>query len=309
MNWTLGQLRTFCVVAECGTMTSAAKQLGYTVGAVSQQMAGLQAAVSTRLFDKNGRTLQLTEAGVALLVHARPLIEGERRAASALSGRLQQLEDTVKVGVFGSAALLSILPMIQYLAETAPQVGLQTFEISISDMPNAVLEGDIDIALSVDYPDAPQAPHRGLVATPVYSEQFKMLLPPGLGSAISTPEELSEFANSFNWILPPGNAAFGQAVRFACARAGIEPQERHIVSDTALSVALVESGVGLTLATPLMLMLRPARVDVFDLPTHATRDIVVLARSTSLQRRSVQEVHSAIQHSFEDEIEVPDTYS
>ncbi|WP_345600459.1 LysR family transcriptional regulator, partial [Thermocatellispora tengchongensis] len=36
-NWTLGQLRTLCAVAEAGSMSAAAERMGYTVGAISQQ--------------------------------------------------------------------------------------------------------------------------------------------------------------------------------------------------------------------------------------------------------------------------------
>ena len=45
MRWTLDQLRTLVAVAEHGTMSGAASTLGYTTGAVSQQMAALGRAV------------------------------------------------------------------------------------------------------------------------------------------------------------------------------------------------------------------------------------------------------------------------
>ena len=48
MKWTFEQLKTFKVVAELGTMTAAAEALGFTAGAVSQQMAALQAGLPRR---------------------------------------------------------------------------------------------------------------------------------------------------------------------------------------------------------------------------------------------------------------------
>ena len=49
MSWTLGQLRTFVAVADHGTMTAAARVLGYTPGAVSQHMSALRRVVATDL--------------------------------------------------------------------------------------------------------------------------------------------------------------------------------------------------------------------------------------------------------------------
>jgi Bacterial regulatory helix-turn-helix protein, lysR family len=49
--WTLDQLRTFVAVASAATMTAAADELGYTTGAVSEQMAALEAAAGKATVD------------------------------------------------------------------------------------------------------------------------------------------------------------------------------------------------------------------------------------------------------------------
>ena len=67
MAWTLGQLQTFVTVAELGSMTRAADQLGYSVGAVSQHMSALRRTVGSDLVIRRGRSLVLTEAGRTLL--------------------------------------------------------------------------------------------------------------------------------------------------------------------------------------------------------------------------------------------------
>jgi DNA-binding transcriptional LysR family regulator len=53
--WTLDQLRTFVAVASAATMTAVADELGYTTGAVSQQMAALEAAAGRPLSSPSGR--------------------------------------------------------------------------------------------------------------------------------------------------------------------------------------------------------------------------------------------------------------
>src|SRR4051794_29704793 len=108
MNWTLSQLRAFCAVGELGTMTAAAAHLGYTTGAVSQQISALQTTVGAELFVRDGRTLVLTDAGVNLLVHAQGVLDAEQRAATTLVGTGSRRDVAVRLGVFGSAALFAL---------------------------------------------------------------------------------------------------------------------------------------------------------------------------------------------------------
>ena len=82
-SWTLNQLRTFIAVAKAGTMSAAATELGYTVGAISQQMSALQLETGTTLFIKDGRSLVLSDAGHLLLTHALQILDAEQAANKA----------------------------------------------------------------------------------------------------------------------------------------------------------------------------------------------------------------------------------
>lgn len=298
MKWTFEQLKTFKVVAELGTMTSAAEALGFTPGAVSQQMAALQAGLPRPIFARDGRRVTLTDAGVTLLRHAGILLEDERKAAVALSGPQSEQGTVVSVGVFGSAAVSAMQPAIEHLRSTYPHVAIQAVEVDVENMPQAILNYQIDIALGLSYGDAPQAPLRGVVSELLHHEPFLMVLPPSARQLVDDRAALVDYANAFDWVLPPVETYFGRACRFACARAGIEPKVQHTVTDTAVSIALAESGVGITLATPLMIGLRPTRSPVAILPGNSYRSIVAIARSSALEKESVCAVRDALIQSF-----------
>jgi DNA-binding transcriptional LysR family regulator len=298
MKWTFEQLKTFKVVAELGTMTAAAEALGFTPGAVSQQMAALQAGLPRDIFARDGRRVTLTDAGVTLLRHAGILLEDERKAAAALSGPQSEQRTIVSVGVFGSAAVSAMRPVMEHLRRTSPNVAIQAVEVDVEVMPQAILDYQIDVALGLSYEDAPQPPLRGVVTEILHHEPFVMVLPPeakGLGGDGAV---LVEYANASDWVLPPIETYFGRACRFACARAGIEPIVQHTVTDTAVSISLAESGVGITLATPLMLALRPTDSPVVTLPGNSYRSIVAIARSSALEKESVRAVRDALIQAF-----------
>ena len=298
MKWTFEQLKTFSVVADLGTMTSAAEALGFTPGAVSQQMAALQAGLSRPIFARDGRRVTLTDAGVTLLRHARILLEAERRAATALSGPQSEQRTVVSVGVFGSAAVSAMQPAIEHLRKTSPNVAIQAMEVDVEIMPQAILGHQIDIALGLSYDDAPQPPLRGVVTEVLHHEPFLMVLPPEAAELGGDNAALVDYANNHDWILPPVETHFGRACRFACAKGGIEPRVQHTVTDTAVSIALAESGVGITLATPLMMGLRPTGSPIVTLPGNSQRSIVTIARSSALEKESVRAVRDALIQAF-----------
>lgn len=294
MQWTFEQLRTFAAVADHGTMTAAAERLGYTTGAISQQMTALRTAIGRPLFTRSGRGLALTDTGRILLQHLPALLDSERRAAAAVSGPNDHQEMIVTLGVFGSAAVSAIRPVSEQLRADAPNVSVRAVEVDVEVMPQAVIDDRIDVALGLDYSDAPMAPMRGVVSTRLHREPFRMVLPPSAASLVDDPRALLAYANDTDWILPPLDSAFGKAARFACAASGIDPRVTHTVTDTAVSIAMAESGTGITLATPLMMTLHPTTSPLGRLTGGSTRDIVATVRTASLDRPSVAAVHNAL---------------
>lgn len=297
MRWTLEQLRTFVEVSERGSMTAAAHELGYTPGAVSQQMQALRSAVGQELFVRDGRGIELSDDGRTLLRHASELLDAERAAVRALAGPAAQREARVDLGVFGSAAVAAMRPAMTLLAESAPSVIVRANEVDVELMPQAVATGRIDLALGLAYSAVPTAMPRGVTAVPLRREPFLLVLPPGTRSP-GDDAGLLRLAASSAWILPPMESDFGRAMRLACADAGIEPNVAHVVTDTAVSLAMTESGLGLTLATDLMLRLHPGMLVAAPLPGGATRDIIAITRRGSLARASVRSVLEALQRVF-----------
>ena len=67
-------LKAFLLVAETGSFSMAAHKLHLTQPAVSKRVAQLEEQLNAPLFDRIGRTISTTEAGAALLPHARAVL-------------------------------------------------------------------------------------------------------------------------------------------------------------------------------------------------------------------------------------------
>src|SRR5688500_10160863 len=108
----LVKLRTLVEIRETGSMTAAAATLGYTTGAVSQQMAALQRAVRAELLTQVGRRVRLTDAGHLLADHAANLLSLARQTEQALAALPGRPQARVVIGVFGTAAAALLPPAL-----------------------------------------------------------------------------------------------------------------------------------------------------------------------------------------------------
>ena len=66
-------LRTFVAVADAGSLTSAARELGIAASVVTKRIDQLESRVRARLFTRSTRRVALTEMGFPLPVFSAPL--------------------------------------------------------------------------------------------------------------------------------------------------------------------------------------------------------------------------------------------
>lgn len=92
----INYLKTLIAIDEEGSFGAAAKRVGRTQSAVTQQMQSLDQILSTPLFVSNGRNKELTDAGQTLLRHAREIVSMCNYAIA--SSRRNQQADLIKIG-------------------------------------------------------------------------------------------------------------------------------------------------------------------------------------------------------------------
>src|SRR4051794_31928293 len=105
----LRQLRTFLAAVDTGSVTLAARSLGLTQPAASQQLRELERLLGVRLLDRaGGRTLP-TAAGAALMAPARRAQAAVEDAAAAVAAHRSGEAGRVRLGT-GATACIYLLP-------------------------------------------------------------------------------------------------------------------------------------------------------------------------------------------------------
>ena len=159
----LRAIETFVKALEGGSIASAARQLGISAAAASQNIARLERELGTRLITRTTRSMALTEAGEHYLARVAPVLDELEKAQSELSqlhGALQGRLRIACMSAFGRHVLAPLLP-----AFTARHPKLE-LELLVVDRQVDVLKEDVDI--SVRYRDVlePGMSVRPLIAVP-----------------------------------------------------------------------------------------------------------------------------------------------
>jgi DNA-binding transcriptional LysR family regulator len=295
MDLDVSKLRTLAEISTRGSMTAAAAALGYTPGAVSQQMAALERSVGVDLFEHVGRRIQLTDAGRVLAEHAVRILEAERAAKAALAEVGERITAHVRVGVFGTAAAALLPPALARMQQEQPGVTVRSIEVDVDAATSAVSAGIVDIAFGLDYGDAPIPRSRDVALVGLRSERFRIAVAASRKTKHRT-VSLADLADE-GWVLPPAGTHYGLAIRMACRRVGFEPRVVHEVTDTATSLAMVAADLGIAPVTDLMLALRSRRVMALPLLEHTSREIVLAYRRDPPPQPGIRAVIDAIRRS------------
>ena len=146
-DWTL--IRSFLVVAQAGSLSAAARQLGLTQPTLGRHVAELETALGVILFERRRDGLRLTEKGLALAERAEPMREAADAFARLAEGSAERMAGTVRLTASEIMAAYVLPPMLARLAVVEPGIEI---EIVASNQIGNLLARDADIAVRMVRP-------------------------------------------------------------------------------------------------------------------------------------------------------------
>ena len=240
----LRHLRYFVAVAEELHFSRAAERLHIAQPAVSEQVRKLEEQLGVRLLNRTKRTVSLTDAGAALLVEARRVLQQVEMARRATHEVRDRLANRLRIGYTPAALPASVSTGLQQLAGSYK--GLETIlEAGFGmELIAAVRDERLDAAI-VSLP----APTNGLRTTQLGYERAVAALPVSHPHAVQPAIRLARIAPERIVLLPrEASRPFYDAVIAACQNAGLSPSLVE-TSGTSIEPALlaVASGAGIGL--------------------------------------------------------------
>lgn len=238
-------LEAFIVVAEELHFGRAAARLHQAQSPLSQTIRKLEKELSTTLFERSTRSVELTAAGHALLPHARAALEqvdAARRATAAADG----VYGRVRIGFSGILNHLSVPPLTRGVRERYPDVSLDLVgRVMTRGAIEQLNSGQLDIAF-VGLPADGSGVRTRLIAV----ERLGVVLPVEHRLAPAEPVALADLADD-SFVTTPLSAgsALQELSQRACLEAGFRPNVVQEVTDPYMILMLVAAGVGVALMT------------------------------------------------------------
>ncbi|MCE7997527.1 MAG: LysR family transcriptional regulator [Rhodobiaceae bacterium] len=160
----LDHIRTFHVVAKCGSLLAASRQLGLTQPTVGRHIDLLEESLGISLFTRGREGMRLTPKGSDLLCAAHEMMDTATEFERVAAGLEDRIEGTVRISaneIFGTLLLPGLLaPFIS----DHPEIEV---ELDVSNQVSNLLQRDADIAIRLFRPDQNDLIARKIVDLPL----------------------------------------------------------------------------------------------------------------------------------------------
>lgn len=234
-------IQAFAEVVRTGTFSAAARSLGYTQPAISQQLRALERAVGSPLFVRSGRRVRLTEAGQALAAHAGEILEAIETAEKQVRAVTKLEEGQVRMCAFPSASATIVPIALKHLRATFPGIRVELSEEEPPRSIDGLKGGDWDVAVGFAYPGFDAADDPALHTVPLVEDPLVVLVPAEHDLAGQESVRLEDL-ESEDWIA--GCERCRAHVVGLCKRAGFEPTVAFSTDDNLAIQSLVAAGLG-----------------------------------------------------------------
>lgn len=235
-------LRALRAVFETGSLTAASERLGFTQSALSKQIAALEAAAGTRLFDRGPRGVAPTAAGARLAMRAAAILDQYEVAQRELEDLPVPLGGRIALGGFPTTALRLVPRTIARVRTDHPSIEIEFLESSTPVQIRRLRAGRLDLAILASGEDLPGWDPTGIEVEPLPSGTLMLAVGRRHRLAGVRRVPVTELAQE-EWIV--GRGARGEP-QFGAWPTVSEPRVVAELGDWSARFGFVAAGLGIT---------------------------------------------------------------
>ncbi len=230
-----------------GTVSGVAAALGYSASTVSQQLAQLEHDAAASLFQRSGRTLQLTTAGLRLAEHAKAMLDMQDEALRSLSSAEPELGGLLRLSVFQSVGLALVPAALSQLKAQHPELRVEVVQAPPEQALFDLAGRRHDLVVAEQYPGISRPQQAEFEVVPLGTDRLWLVVPPQLAQL--EPEDL----DAYPWVMEPAGTASRQWSLQQCRALGFEPDIRFTTDDLSSHLRLIGAGLAVGILPELFL--------------------------------------------------------
>lgn len=143
----LKQLRYFVRIAECGSLSKAADELGIAQPALSQQLRALEDELGGELVTRHSRGIAPNDLGTMLLSHFGTILNEIDRTPLLVQDLTRNPTGEVRLGVTTTAARALTAPLVAKVHESYPGITLHVVEAMSGSLSQSLQRGSLDLSI------------------------------------------------------------------------------------------------------------------------------------------------------------------
>ena len=188
LHFDLTTLRLFEATAELGAITKAAAELALAPAAASRRIMELEAQFGVALFERRPHGMVPTDAGRALLAHARSMMHAVARMRDDALAFRQGDRGVVRIAACTSAVLQFLAADIQRCHAAHPGIHVDLQELNSHGVMQALARGVADIGIY----EATLGSGADFATRPYHDDRLVLLVPAGHPLAAHTRVTLAD---------------------------------------------------------------------------------------------------------------------
>lgn len=293
----LKHFRLVEAIHRTGSISAAARELGYSQPAASQQLRQLERIVRTPVISRSGRRTRLTQAGEVLLAHGPQALSAAQRSMSEIELIADLQGGELTLTAFPSASATIVPIALAEFSQRHPAVGVRLIEAEAPTAVDQLAAGDADIAVVGHFYTAGAPPTHApadWVWRTVLEEEVYVALPKAHPAAARGRIALADLSGE-RWIA--GCVECRANLLESAAVAGFSPRITLETDDYVALQRLAAAGLGVALISGLML--DAARADpslaLRPLRPRRLRRISTVATPTALRVPGIAELMGCLQ--------------
>ena len=242
----LRHLRYFVAVAEELNFTRAARRLNMAQPPLSTQIRSLEEELGARLFERDKRRVDLTQAGRKMLVCARAILAAAENAVTEVHRAAGGETGELQLGYAASAMFTELLPAaLRNFQRARSNIELVVHEMTSRDQLYAIHARQLDLGI-LRKPDMPIPP--GVRMEAWYTASLVAAIPKGHALAKQTSITVGELQGQ-PLIAYPRDSGVGLYwhVIDLCMKAGFQPRIVREAREASVMMGLVAAGIGISI--------------------------------------------------------------
>lgn len=293
------RLHVLKTVVDVGSMKAAAAALGYTSSAISQSVAALERDTQTALFEKAGRGVRPTQAGLLLARHASAVIARVHEAEEALEALRAGQAGRLQVAAFPTAGATLVPDALALFRAAHPHVAVDLDVVEPDDAVERLRAGRIDLAVVEDEAaSAPDDNDDDVIWTHLLDDSYRAVVPRTHPLAARRHIKLGDLAED-SWIgMSTDVCDWLVTISRACGRAGFSPDITIEADDFSTILGFVAAGLGVSMVPLLGLDSVPDSACVLPLDTDPpVRHLYTVTRASIADQTAVTSIQDALRQS------------